>query len=69
VAGQFIGAMTMTSTLTYRGHEYLQNKDMPAEKQAVHLTYRRQIYQQRKQAVNSEKPVELCYRGCPYQRS
>ena len=61
--------MTMISTLTYRGHEYLQNRESTAAKQAVQLTYRRHIYQQRKQAVCPQSQVELTYRGCLYKRS
>ena len=54
------------TTLTYRGKNYVQNKDV-AKKQQVELTYRRSVYTNRmdEASANSEK-AELNYRGANY---
>ena len=60
-----IGQIQMT-TLTYRGKEYVQNKEA-AQKQFIELTYRKTVYTNRKNEVASDHPV-LIYRGTSYQR-
>ena len=54
------------TTLTYRGKNYVQNKEA-AQKQLVELTYRRNVYTNRMDdASSSNKKVELNYRGAKY---
>ncbi len=54
------------TTLTYRGKNYVQNKEA-AKKQLVELTYRRNVYTNRMDdaSLSNEKP-ELNYRGVNY---
>ena len=54
------------TTLTYRGKEYVQNKEA-AQKQFIELTYRRTVYSNRKEEVTSN-PQFLKYRGISYQK-
>ena len=54
------------TTLTYRGKNYVQNKEV-AQKQQVELTYRRNVYTNRKdEASSSNEKTELNYRGANY---
>ncbi len=54
------------TTLTYRGKNYVQNKEA-AEKQLVELTYRRNVYTNRMDgASSSNEKAELNYRGVNY---
>ena len=54
------------TTLTYRGKNYVQNKDV-AQKQQVELTYRRNVYTNRlDDASSSNEKAELNYRGANY---
>ena len=54
------------TTLTYRGKNYVQNKEA-AEKQLVELTYRRNAYTNRMDdASSSNEKAELNYRGVNY---
>ena len=54
------------TTLTYRGKNYVQNKQV-AKKQPVELTYRRNVYINRKDdASSSNEKAELNYRGANY---
>ena len=54
------------TTLTYRGKNYVQNKEA-AEKQLVELTYRRNVYTNRMDdASSSNEKAELNYRGAKY---
>ena len=54
------------TTLTYRGKNYVQNKEA-AEKQLVELTYRRNVYTNRMEdASSSNEKAELNYRGVNY---
>ena len=53
-------------TLTYRGKNYVQNKEA-AKKQLVELTYRRNVYTNRMDdASSSNEKAELNYRGVNY---
>jgi hypothetical protein len=52
-------------TLLYRGHQYLQHKEI-AQKPPVQLVYRRSVYQARQEEAKS--PVQLTYRGVSYTR-
>ncbi len=53
------------TTLTYRGKEYVQNKEA-AQQQFIELTYRRSVYTNRKEELAPERP-KLVYRGIEYQ--
>jgi len=54
------------TTLTYRGKNYVQNKEA-AQKQLVELTYRRNVYTNRMDdASSSNEKAELNYRGVNY---
>ena len=54
------------TTLTYRGKNYVQNKQV-ANKQPVELTYRRTVYTNRMDdASSSNEKAELNYRGVNY---
>ena len=54
------------TTLTYRGKNYVQNKEA-AKKQLVELTYRRNVYTNRMEdAASSNEKAELNYRGVNY---
>ena len=54
------------TTLTYRGKNYVQNKDV-AKKHLVELTYRRNVYTNRMEdASSSNEKAELNYRGVKY---
>ena len=54
------------TTLTYRGKNYVQNKEV-AQKQSVELTYRRNVYTNRMDdASSSKEKAELNYRGAKY---
>ena len=54
------------TTLTYRGKNYVQNKEV-AKKQLVELTYRRNVYSNRMdEASSSDEKAELNYRGVKY---
>ena len=54
------------TTLTYRGKNYVQNKEV-AKKQQVELTYRRNVYTNRMDdASSSNEKAELNYRGANY---
>jgi len=54
------------TTLTYRGTNYVQNKEA-AKKQLVELTYRRNVYTHRMEdASSSNEKAELKYRGVNY---
>ena len=54
------------TTLTYRGKNYVQNKEV-ANKQPVELTYRRNVYTNRMDdASSSNDKAELNYRGANY---
>ena len=54
------------TTLTYRGKNYVQNKEA-AKKQLVELTYRRNVYTKRMaDASSSNEKAELNYRGVNY---
>ena len=54
------------TTLTYRGKNYVQNKQV-AKKQPVELTYRRNVYTNRRDdASSSNEKAELNYRGANY---
>ena len=54
------------TTLTYRGKNYVQNKQV-AKKQPVELTYRRNVYTNRMDDGSSSKEkAELNYRGANY---
>ena len=54
------------TTLTYRGKNYVQNKEA-AEKQLIELTYRRNVYSSRiGDASSSNEKAELNYRGVNY---
>lgn len=54
------------TTLTYRGKNYVQNKEA-AKKQLVELTYRRNVYTNRMDdASSSSEKAELNYRGVNY---
>ena len=54
------------TTLTYRGKNYVQNKEV-AQKQPVELTYRRNVYTNRMDdASSSKEKAELNYRGANY---
>ena len=56
------------TTLTYRGKEYVQNKEA-ADKQLVELTYRRNVYTNRKgNASSNDVKADLNYRGVNYQK-
>ena len=53
-------------TLTYRGKNYIHNKQT-ANKQPVELTYRRNVYTKRMDdASSSNEKAELNYRGAKY---
>jgi len=54
------------TTLTYRGKNYVQNKEA-AKKHLVELIYRRNVYTNRMDdASSSNEKAELNYRGVNY---
>ena len=53
------------TVLTYRGKEYLQQKEV-AQKQTVELSYRRSIYTARKAEAKKQIQSSLTYRGIKY---
>jgi hypothetical protein len=56
------------TTLTYRGKNYVQNKEA-AKKQLVELTYRRNVYTNRMDDVSSSNEnAELNYIGVIYNK-
>ena len=55
------------TVLTYRGKEYLQNKEV-TPKEAVELSYRRSVYTSRQAEARKQIQASLAYRGVPYQK-
>ena len=54
------------TTLTYRGHNYVQIKEA-CPKQEIKLTYRRAVYENRRDQAKENHP-NLIYRGQAYQK-
>ena len=64
--GMAVLLIRIMTTLTYRGKNYVQNKEV-AEKQFVELTYRRNVYSTRiEDASSSNEKADLNYRGVNY---
>ena len=64
--GMAVLSHRIMTTLTYRGKNYVQNKEV-AKKQLVELTYRRNVYTNRMDdASSSNEKAELNYRGAKY---
>jgi len=64
--GMAVMSHRIMTTLTYRGKNYVQNKEA-AKKQLVELTYRRNVYTNRMDdASSSNEKAELNYRGVNY---
>ena len=64
--GMAVLSHRIMTTLTYRGKNYVQNKEA-AKKQFVELTYRRNVYTNRMDdASSSNEKAELNYRGVNY---
>ena len=57
----------MMTTLIYRGHNYVQHKDLKAKKECVELTYRRNHYNTCRSNAKYELNAQLAYRGRRYQ--
>ena len=56
------------TTLTYRGKNYVQEKEA-TNKQLVELTYRRNVYTNRViQVTSNTEKLNLNYRGVNYQK-
>ena len=55
------------TVLTYRGKEYLQNKEA-APKKVVELSYRRNVYRSRQAEAKKQMQASLTYRGNTYQK-
>ncbi len=53
--------------LTYRGKEYLQNKEV-THKKAVELSYRAKVYISRQAEARKQMQATLTYRGVQYQK-
>ena len=53
------------TVLTYRGKEYLQNKEVTYKK-PVELSYRRNVYTSRQADARKQMQVSLIYRGIKY---
>ena len=53
--------------LTYRGKEYLQNKEA-APKKVVELSYRRSVYKSRQAEAKKQFQTFLTYRGNKYHK-
>ena len=53
--------------LTYRGKEYLQNKEVTPKK-TVELSYRRNVYKSRQAEAKKHMQASLTYRGNTYQK-
>ena len=53
--------------LTYRGKEYLQQKEV-TPKQVVELSYRSNIYTSRQAEARKQMQTSLTYRGIKYQK-
>ncbi len=55
------------TVLTYRGKEYIQQKEFTPKKN-VELSYRRNVYNSRKAEVKKQMQTSLTYRGNTYQK-
>ena len=55
------------TVLTYRGKEYLQQKEV-TPKQAVELSYRSNVYTSRQAEARKQMQASLTYRGVQYQK-
>ena len=55
------------TTLLYRGHSYVQHKELKDQKDCVELTYRRSHYNTCKSDSKSELNTQMSYRGLNYQ--
>tara|TARA_Y100001968_G_scaffold242049_1_gene225659 strand:+ start:233 stop:403 length:171 start_codon:yes stop_codon:yes gene_type:complete len=55
------------TVLTYRGKEYLQNKEV-TPKMPVELNYRRNVYTSRLAEAKKQIKASLIYRGIQYQK-
>ena len=55
------------TVLTYRGKEYLQQKEV-TPKQAVELSYRSNVYTSRQAEARKQMQASLTYRGIQYQK-
>ena len=53
--------------LTYRGKEYLQDKEA-TQKETVELSYRRNVYTSKQAEARNQMPLSLIYRGIQYQK-
>ena len=64
--GMAVLLLRKMTTLTYRGKNYVQNKEA-AKKQLIELTYRRNVYTNRMDdASSSNEKAKLNYRGANY---
>ncbi|WP_072013348.1 MULTISPECIES: DUF4278 domain-containing protein [unclassified Prochlorococcus] len=57
----------MTTTLLYRGHDYVQSKK-PVQKTCTELTYRREHYNTCRESAKAESHTLLSYRGRKYSK-
>ena len=55
------------TVLSYRGKEYLQNKEVTPKK-SVELSYRRNVYISRQVEARKQIQASLTYRGIQYQK-
>ena len=55
------------AVLTYRGKEYLQQKEV-APKKVVELSYRSNVYTSRQADARKQMQATLTYRGIKYQK-
>ena len=55
------------TVLTYRGKEYLQQKEVTPKK-AVELSYRSNVYTSRQAEARKQMQAPLTYRGVQYQK-
>ncbi len=55
------------TVLTYRGNEYLQQKEV-TPKQVVELSYRTNVYTSRQAEARRQIQASLTYRGIEYQK-
>ena len=55
------------TVLTYRGKEYLQQKEV-APKKSVELSYRSNVYISRQADARKQMQSSLTYRGIKYQK-
>ena len=54
-------------TLTYRGKEYFQHKEITPKK-TVELNYRSKVYTSRQAEAKKQMQASLTYRGNTYQK-